>query len=147
MDLRKARGDLLHHRWRLDRSILTDVDTLYCSFVASAAVRLPSPQLNSPIMYSCILQLHVTGTLLFHLARDIDMCHVSTIQIHSDVQLYSCTAVPCGDTATFRRQLPYPDTVLGHTKLYYHLVPSIGTVLDTYQGTAVRPAYSCMFVC
>ena len=49
--------------------------------------------LNSPIRYSCILQLHVTGTLLFHLARDIDMYHVSTIQIHSDVQLYSCTAV------------------------------------------------------
>ena len=140
----------MHHRWRLDRSILTDVDTLYCSFVASAAVRLPSPQLNSPIMYSCILQLHVTGTLLFHLARDIDMCHVSTIHdtfICTAVQLYSCTAVPCGDTATFRRQIPYPDTVLGHTKLYYHLVPSIGTVLDTYQGTAVRPAYSCMFVC
>jgi hypothetical protein len=93
MDLRKARGDLLHHRWRLDRSILTDVDTLYCSFVVLAAVRRSSPQLNSPIMYSCILQLHVTGTLLFHLARDIDMYHVSTIQIHSDVQLYSCTAV------------------------------------------------------
>ena len=118
MDLRKARGVLLHHRWRLDRSILTDVDTLYCSFVASAAVRLSSPQLNSPIMYSCILQLHVTGTLLFHLARDIDMYHVSTIQIHTDVQLYSCTAVPvrCGGTATFRTQIPYPDTVLGHTK-------------------------------
>ena len=29
--------------------------------------------LNPPILYSCILQLHVTGTLLFHLARDIDM--------------------------------------------------------------------------
>ena len=142
-------GVLLHHRWRLDKSILTDVDTLYCSFVVLAAVRRSSPQLNSPIMYSCILQLHVTGTLLFHLARDIDMYHVSTIQIHSDVQLYSCTAVRPypADTATFRRQIPYPDTVLGHTRLYYHLVPSIGTVLDTYQGTAVRPAYSCMFVC
>ena len=99
-------------------------------------------------MYSCILQLHVTGTLLFHLARDIDMYHVSTIQIHTDVQLYSCTLLQLlGGTATFRTRILYPDTVLGHTKLYYHLVPSIGTVLDTYQGTAVRPAYSCMFVC
>ena len=115
MDLRKAMGVLLHHRWRLDKSILTDVDTLYCSFVASAAVRLSSPQLNSPIMYSCILQLHVTGTLLFHL--DIDMYHVSTIQIHTDVQLYSCTAVP----VRCRRygDLSYPDTVPGYRTRAY----------------------------
>ena len=55
--------------------------------------------LNSPIMYSCILQLHVTGTLLFHLARDIDMCHAcihhADTFICTAVQLYSCTAVPC----------------------------------------------------
>ena len=101
MDLRKAMGVLLHHRWRLDKSILTDVDTLYCSVVVSAAVRLSSPQLNSSILYSCILQLHVSGTLLFHL--DIDMHHVSTIQIHTDVQLYSCTAVPCYSCSEVRR--------------------------------------------
>ena len=115
MDLRKARGDLLHHRWRLDRSILTDVDTLYCSFVVLAAVRRSSPQLNSPIMYSCILQLHVTGTLLFHL--DIDMYHVSTVHRYTDVQLYGRTLLQLlRGTATFRTRIPYPDTVLGHTK-------------------------------
>ena len=115
MDLRKARGVLLHHRWRLDKSILTDVDTLYCSVVVSAAVRLSSPQLNSSILYSCILQLHVTGTLLFHL--DIDMYHVSTVHIHTDVQLYGRTLLQLlGGTATFRTRIPYPDTVLGHTK-------------------------------
>ena len=147
MDLRKARGVLLHHRWRLDKSILTDVDTLYCSFVASAAVRLSSPQLNSPIMYSCILQLHVTGTLLFHL--DIDMYHVSTIQIHTDVQLYSCTAVRPYAAEVRRPFVPGYRTRIPYSGIlkYYHLVPSIGTVLDTYQGTAVRPSYSCMFVC
>ena len=135
-------GVLLHHRWRLDKSILTDVDTLYCSVVVSAAVRLSSPQLNSSILYSCILQLHVSGTLLFHL--DIDMYHVSTVQRYTDVQLYGRTLLQLlRGTATFRTRIPYPDTVLGHTKV----VPSIGTVLDTYQGTAVRPSYSCMFVC
>jgi len=145
MDLRKAMGVLLHHRWRLDKSILTDVDTLYCSVVVSAAVRLSSPQLNSSILYSCIVQLQVSGTLLFHL--DIDMHHVSTIQIHTDVQLYSCTAVPCYSCSEVRRpfvpgyciRIPYSGIL--------KVVPSIGTVLDTYQGTAARPSYSCMFVC
>ena len=80
-----------------------------------AAIRLSSPQLNSSILYSCILQLHVSGTLLFHL--DIDMYHVSTVQIHTDVQMYSCTLLQLlGGTATFRTRIPYPDTVLGHTK-------------------------------
>ena len=117
MDLRKAMGVLLHHRWRLDKSILTDVDTLYCSVVVSAAVRLSSPQLNSSILYSCILQLHVSGTLLFHL--DIDMYHVSTVQIHTDVQLYSCTLLQLlGGTATFRTRIPYSGILK-----YYHLVP------------------------
>ena len=100
--------------------------------------------LCTAVFYSCMSQVPCYFTLR---VTSICVMHASTMQIHSYVQLYSCTAVPCGDTATFRRQIPYPDTVLGHTKLYYHLVPSIGTVLDTYQGTAVRPAYSCMFVC
>ena len=147
MDLRKAMGVLLHHRWRLDKSILTDVDTLYCSVVVSAAVRLSSPQLNSSILYSCILQLHVSGTLLFHL--DIDMHHVSTIQIHTDVQLYSCTAVPCYSCSEVRRPfVPGYRTRIPYSGIL-KVVPSIGigTVLDTYQGTAARPSYSCMFVC
>ena len=117
MDLRKAMGVLLHHRRRLDKSILTDVDTLYCSVVASAAVRLSSPQLNSPNMYSCILQLHVSGILLIHL--DIDMYHVPAVQIHTDVQLYSCTLLQLhGGTATFRTRIPYSGILK-----YYHLVP------------------------
>jgi hypothetical protein len=37
-------------------------------------------------MYSCSLQLHASGVLLFHL--DIDMCHVPSVHIHTDVQLY-----------------------------------------------------------
>ena len=112
MDLRKAMGVLLHHRRRLDKSILTDVDTLYCSVVASAAVRLSSPQLNSSILYSCIQQLQVSGTLLFHL-DDIDMHHVSTIQIHTDVQLYPATA------ARRYGDLSYPDTVPGYRTRAY----------------------------
>ena len=103
--------------------------------------------LNSPIRYSCILQLHVTGTLLFHLARDIDMYHVSTIQIHTDVQLYSCTAVPCYSCSEVRRPfVPGYRTRIPYSGIL-KVVPSIGTVLDTYQGTAARPSYSCMFVC
>jgi hypothetical protein len=119
MDLRKAMGVLLHHRRRLDKSILADVATLYCSVVVSAAVRLSSPQLNSSILYSCILQLQVSGTLLFHL--DIYMHHVSTIQIHTDVQLYSCTAVrPYPATAARRYgDLSYPDTVPGYRTRAY----------------------------
>ena len=145
MDLRKAMGVLLHHRWRLDKSILTDVDTLYCSVVVSAAVRLSSPQLNSSILYSCILQLHVSGTLLFHL--DIDMYHVSTVQRYTDVQLYSCTAVPCYSCSEVRRPfVPGYRTRIPYSGIL-KVVPSIGTVLDTYQGTAARPSYSCMFVC
>ena len=42
-------------------------------------------------MYSCSLQLHTSGVLLFHL--DIDMCHVPDVHIHTYVQLYHATAV------------------------------------------------------
>ena len=110
-------GCLLHHRRRLDKSILADVATLYCSVVVSAAIRHSSPQLNSPNMYSCILQLHVSGILLIHL--DIDMYHVPAVQIHTDVQLYSCTLLRLyGGTATFRTRIPYSGILE-----YYHLVP------------------------
>ena len=83
--------------------------TLYCSVVASAAVHHSSPQLNSPNMYNCILQLHVSGILLIHL--DIDMYHVPGVHIHTDVQLYPVTA------ARRYGDLSYPDCVLGHTKV------------------------------
>ena len=109
MDLRKAMGVLLHHRRRLDKSILADVATLYCSIVASAAVHQSSPQLSSPNMYNCILQLHASGILLIHL--DIDMYHVPGVHIHTDVPLYPVTA------ARRYGDLSYPDTVLGHTKV------------------------------
>ena len=104
-------GWLLHHRRRLDKSILAGVATLYCSVScfscgSSIFTSASSPNMYSCTLYSCMLQAYC----LVHLTLICITYPVYPAYIY--IHMYSCTLLQL-----YGGPRPFIPQLLGHTKV------------------------------